>query len=219
MEENLEIMLSKQNNNDTEISIKSNVENLELYSDAYPFRLPLRIKNFENDSDYKKFIKSCEKLIRGSIEYKAWRNYIVDVLGINTCMITNERMDEVTVEVHHHIPSLYTITKAILNEKIEKEEEFSTFDICIKVIELHYSNKIGYTTLIKSLHEKFHNGFLHIPINFVRGDYKYFLSKYLQYLDEEDIDVINSRLTVTESNCGWSRDIYPIEEIKNEEKI
>ena len=29
--------------------VKSNVEGLELYSDQYPFRLPLRIRNFENE--------------------------------------------------------------------------------------------------------------------------------------------------------------------------
>ena len=52
-----------------EVEIKSNIEKLELYSEQYPFSLPLRIKNFENEADYNKFIKNCEKLIRGSVEY------------------------------------------------------------------------------------------------------------------------------------------------------
>lgn len=44
---------------DENINIFSNVENLELYSDNYPFRLSLKISNFENDADYKRFIGNC----------------------------------------------------------------------------------------------------------------------------------------------------------------
>ena len=59
-----------------DVEVKSNVEGLELYSDNYPFRLSLRVRNFENEAEYKKFIKNCEMNIRRSIEYKLWRNYI-----------------------------------------------------------------------------------------------------------------------------------------------
>jgi len=61
---------------DNMADIKSNEANLELYSEEYPFRLPLRIKNFHDDSDYKKFIRSVERMVRNSPEYKEWRNYI-----------------------------------------------------------------------------------------------------------------------------------------------
>ena len=200
--------IKKMEDNETEATVKADVEGLELFSETHPFRLPLRIKNFDDDSAYKKFIKNCERLIRSSQEYKLWRQYIVDVLGINTCTITHERMDEVTIEVHHHVPSLFIVVKAVVNEKIEKELEFSTFDICLEVIKLHFQNKIGYTTLLKSIHEKFHNGFLSVPMDVVRGDYKYFLENYMQYLDEDDIDVINKRLATNSSNVSWARDDY-----------
>lgn len=189
--------------------VKSNVEGLELYSDNYPFRLSLRIRNFERETDFKKFLKSCEKLVCGSLEYRMWRNYIIDVLGVNTCMVTDEKMDEVSIEVHHHIPPLYDVIKALVNKKIENSEEFSTFDIALETIELHFANKIGYLTLIKSMHEKLHNGYLTVPISFVKGDYQYFLREFSKYLDDEDLDKINSRLAVNESNCSWSRDDYP----------
>lgn len=191
------------------VTVDSNVESLELYSDAYPFRLSLRIKNFDNESDYKKFVKNCEMTIRRCLEYKLWRNYIVDVLQINECMITHERMDEVTIEVHHHIPSLYTLVTALVNKCIETEEEFCTFDICQQAIELHFKNKIGYVTLLTSMHEKFHNGRLTIPISFVKGDYNYFIREYSKFLDELDLETIEARMAVNESNCSWSRDEYP----------
>jgi len=189
--------------------VQSNIENLELYAENHPFRLPLRVKDFENEAELKKFLKNCEKLVRGSLEYKYWRDYIKDILGVNTCMVTSEKMEECTIEVHHHIPSLYSLIKAIVLKNIEEQEEFSTFDISMEAIKLHFMNKVGYVTVIKSMHEKFHNGFLNIPIEYVKGDYRYFLSNYFQYLDESDQEVVNYRLTINESNCNWTRDSYP----------
>lgn len=189
--------------------IKSNSEKNELYSDDYPFNLSLRIRTFENESDYNKFIKSCEKLIRNCLEYKLWRNYITDVLQIQSCSITKERMDECSVEIHHHIPSLFMLVKSLVNQKLENDEEFCSFDICVKAIELHFQNKMGFVVIITSLHEKFHNGFLNIPKSLIRGDYRYYLENYSKYLDEDDLDTLNSRLSITEGNCNWSKDDYP----------
>lgn len=189
--------------------IKSNIENLQLYSDTHPFSLSLRIKNFENESSYKKFIRNCEMLVRKCNEYKLWKNYIIDILQFNECVVTHEHIGEVTIELHHHIPSLFTFMTALVNEKIENNKEFCSFDIAQEAIELHFKNKVGYVTLIKTMHEKFHNGYLKIPIKFVKGDYHYFIKKYSEYLDEADLDKINERLAVKESNYTWSRNDYP----------
>ncbi len=51
------------------INIFSNIENLELYSDQYPFTLSLRTSNFESEIEYRKFVKNCELLIRRCREY------------------------------------------------------------------------------------------------------------------------------------------------------
>ena len=190
--------------------IKSNVEKLELYSDAFPFRLGLKIRNFENEAEYKRFLKNVEMLVRRCNEYKLWRNYIIDVLQINTCMITNESIDQVTIEVHHHVPSMYTLVSALVNKHIEDHEDFCTFDIAQEAIELHFKNKIGYATLLRSIHEKFHNGYLTIPIDMVKGDFHYFIENYSKFLDESDIDTIQSRLAVNEHNCSWAKDEYQI---------
>lgn len=192
-----------------ENEIKSNVENLELYSDNYPFNLSLRIQNFESETDYNKFIKNCEKLIRGCLEYKLWRNYITDVLQIQSCVITEERMDQCGIEIHHHPVSLFTIVKSVINEKLENEEAFCSFDIATKVIELHFSNWIGFCVLVSSMHEKYHNGYLNIPRSLIRGNYNSYLENYSKYLEEEDLEKINEKLTITDHNCNWSVDNYP----------
>lgn len=195
--------------NDNEIIISSNVESLELYSDKYPFRLSFRIKRFETENEMTRFIKNCEKLVRGSLEYSLWRSYIIDVLQHNKCVITNERMDEVSIDIHHHIPDLFTLIKTLVCKKLETDEEFSTYDIALETIELHFMNKVGYVTLLKSMHEKFHNGYLQIPMEYVRGDYNYFLENLTKYLEEDELEKINYRLATKESNCKWNRDEYP----------
>jgi hypothetical protein len=212
-EETSNIISIKDNN----VVVSSNEENLELYSDEYPFTLSLKTRNFENEAELTKYVRNCEKLIRGSHEYKLWRQYIIDVLGINSCMITNESMAEVTVEVHHHIPSLYTLVKCIINKKLTNEIEFSTFDICLDTIELHFLNRVGYAVLLKSIHEKHHNGYMPIPIESIKGNYSRFLRDYTQYIDEDDLNFINEKLTVHEHNCSWAKDSYSTNNFK--EKI
>ena len=194
---------------ETNNEVRSNVEGLELYSDLYPFRLSLRIRSFETGAEYKKFISNVEALVRRSIEYRLWTSYIKDILQVNCCMITQERMDEVTIDVHHHVPSLFLLVKALVNKKIEKEEEFSSFDIALEAIEIHYANRVGYAVLLKSIHEKFHNGYMAIPMEVIRGDYNWFINQYSEYLDEDDAERINYFLGINVSNCQWSRDDYP----------
>jgi hypothetical protein len=194
---------------DQQTTIESNIEHLELYSDDYPLTLPLRIGNLENEAHFKKFARNCETLIRRSNEYASWRNYIIEILGLNTCHITDEHISEVSVEVHHHIPSLYAIVSAVINRKINSQQQFCSFEIAMEVIKLHFENRVGYTILIKSIHEKFHNGHLEIPINLIHGNYNYFIQNYGGYLENEDLETINQRLRVTETTVNWSRNNYP----------
>jgi len=192
-----------------EVEVKSNVESLELYSDKYPFRLSLRIDKFDNEAEYKKFIKNCEKTVRGSIEYKLWRDYIKDVLNVSKCMITNESMGECEIQIHHHVPSLYQLMKAIINKNLETQKSFSTFDVCTEAIEVHFQNRIGFLALISSIHEKLHNGALKVPAEMIRGNYQEFLSTYSRYLDDEDLNQIFARLAEKQSNTEWSVNNYP----------
>ena len=194
--------------NNQEEEIKSNVAELSLYSPNCPFNLPLRIRNFEDEKDFNKFIKNCEKMVRGSLEYKAWRNYITDILSFNSCVITDENIDELSIDIHHHIPSLFIVIKTITNKWIENNKEFSSFDISLETVEVHFKNLIGYIPIIKSLHEKFHNGFLSVPINSVKGNYVQFLNDYGKYIDPEDSEVIDQRMSVKESNNNWNKDNY-----------
>jgi hypothetical protein len=173
------------------------------------FKLPLRRHGFDDEKEFVKFVKNVEKLVRNSIEYREWVNYITEVVGYANCALTEERMTEVTIEIHHHPINLFTITKAVLTHKINTQKDFCTFDIAQDIIDLHFQNRIGYIPLVSTLHEKYHTGFLEIPIDFCHGDYYYILNNYT--FDEDDADRVRQLCLVKSSDMRvkWGRNQYP----------
>lgn len=186
-------------------------------SDNSIYELSLRRDEIEDEKELKQFIKSCEKLFRLSPEYKLWTGYVREVLGYVKCDLTSEVHGQMSTDIHHHPISLYTITKAIIMKKINEGKEFCSLDIVIDLVEMHYELNVGFIILIKSLHEKFHNGFLQLPMEVVKGHYKHFLSNLFNYLDDDSKEIIEDRLAINLENCGygeqyyWTKENYPME--------
>lgn len=195
--------------------------------DNSPFELSLRINTFNDEKDEIKFIKAVEKMVRFSPEYRLWVDYIVDTLGQNKCEFTGELKSETSVDVHHHPICLYTIVKSLIDDKIKKHEYFCTYDIARETIELHFQNKVGYVLMLSSLHEKYHNGFMQIPVEFVNGDYKYILTHY--EIDKEEYNRILLLCSVHKDDIvqSWSKNNYPgltnqsteVQQIENKQSV
>jgi len=148
--------------------------------------------------------------VRYSVEYKHWHDYITDNLGYDSCALTEESMGQTKVEIHHHPISLYTICKAAISKHLNNDEEVCSFDIATEVIELHFTNKVGYVALLSNLHEKYHNGFLEIPIELIHGDYKYIMDNYV--IDDQELNRIYALCQIKLENAkkvGWSKNSYP----------
>ena len=173
------------------------------------FDLPLRISTFLSSKDFEKFVKNVERIIRSSVEYRLWVTYIIDNLGQKECALTHENINECPIVIHHHPINLYTIVKTIINDFIKKEQEFSTFDVAIKTIEMHYQNNVGYIVLLSDLHEKFHNSFLKIPIQLFQGNYKYLIQNY--QLEDDELQQIYQLCNVQmeDLKMEWSKNNYP----------
>lgn len=180
-----------------------------LHLENSEFDLHLRIDHFEDEGEKIRFIKSVEKMVRRSPEYSLWRNYIMDVLGHTTCEITNESVCDCSIEVHHHPLGLYTIVETIVTDYINHQRQFSTFDIAKDVIELHFQNKVGYIVLISNMHEKFHNGKLQLPIEFVKGDYKWIPQHYSMEQEPYDKFLELANIHVSDVRETWSKGNYP----------
>ena len=62
---------------------------------------------------------------------------------------------------------------------------------------------------VKTLHEKFHNGFLTLPMDLCHGDYHYILNNY--NVEEDDMNRIGSLANVQSNELKeqWTRNMYP----------
>lgn len=186
-------------------TVQADINNLKLSAEDHPFTLSLRVNDLGSDKEVTKFINAVKSMIRSSPEYKEWTNYIREVLGETVCKVTGEFHDQTKVDIHHHPASITSIVKAVVFKQMFNQEDFCSSDIVLKVLELHFQNRIGYCPLVKSIHEKFHAGFLLIPMDLVSGNYQYFLDNYLSYLDDDSLQTISERVRINWKNCGWKR--------------
>lgn len=154
---------------------------------------------FYDIKELNKFVSNCKKLVRSSLEYSTWVSFIKHEK--NLCQYTHESNNVLTVDLHHHPYSLENIVKIVLQKQIQVNNKTTTLDVAKEVLQLHYDNKVGYILLIKSLHEKFHNGYLKIPIEIVNGNWKQFEQEYLPYISKEIFSVVNKYRNITIQNC------------------
>ena len=158
---------------------ESDAQKLVITDKQSGYYLSLRRDNFEDEKEEKRFIKNVERLVRGSLEYREWLAFIKDTLNLDYCVFTKETDAETgDIEIHHHPLTLYDIVMIVVDTYIVNNKQFCTFDIASDVINLHFQLKVGFVPLLGSLHKKFHNGYLDIPIELVHGDYKYLLENY-----------------------------------------
>ena len=63
--------------------------------------------------------------------------------------------------------------------------------------------------MLRSLHKKFHNGYLDIPIELVHGDYRYILDNY--FIRDNVLEKVRKYESVTlgkQPLLSWSKDNY-----------
>lgn len=179
-----------------------------LQSEVSEYELKMTRSSIDDEKELNRFIKKCESMIRMSPEYKDWTDYIRDVMEMTSCQLTGEHHDHAKSDIHHHPITLFVIVKAVILKNVASDKEFSSISIMQEVVDLHYKMKIPFVVLIKSLHERFHNGFLNIPIELCIGDVQSFIKDYSCYLDEEDVSPILDKLKINWNNCGYSKFKY-----------
>ena len=135
----------------------------------------LYISFFESDKEFESFIRGCKKAIRGSLEYKRWSKYLKEVLGLNTCAVSGEISENVTIEIHHHPLTMEEIVTILTDTLLSKNKKITTFQIVEEVLKIHYDDNVGYVPLATTYHEKYHSGALNLDINLVRGNYQYLI--------------------------------------------
>lgn len=155
-----------------------------------------QIEEFLELKQRNNFIKCVERMVRTSVEYKKWRDFVRGALSDKfVCYKTGESSDSCSIELHHHPFTLFEIVLTSL----DTFKTFSSFDIATYVMKLHFENKVGFIPLSVTSHEKFHNKFIGIPIDIVEGDWESFTNTYT--LDEHLITKLQSNISINLTNC------------------
>lgn len=129
---------------------------------------------------YRNFLKNSESRFRASREYKAYKAYLIEYLGINRCQIFgNITVDDASIELHHNVLGLFDICLLISSHMINTVGVITTFDLIELLIQEHWNNNVGVTFLSKTAHQLYTNdpnGY--IPPEMTFGKWWELLSKY-----------------------------------------
>lgn len=105
---------------------------------------------------YRNFLKNVESRFRASREYKLYKHYLIECLGIDRCQIFgNISVDDAEIELHHNVLGLFDICLLISSHIINTIGIITTFDLIELLIREHYANRVGITFLSKTAHQKF----------------------------------------------------------------
>ena len=169
---------------------ENNEKHIDLELDVCDF--DSTIASFEIDEDLdEKTISYLERLIRQSYEYKEYINYMKTELDLTKCALMpnlDQKDLKFTLEFHHYPFNLFEIVSIIgakMIDDLKDDKKLSAFDLCEKVMEEHYRNNIGLVPLSTTIHEMAHNKALYIPMSAVNGNYKRFMKKYSDYIDDD----------------------------------
>ena len=107
---------------------------------------------------YRNFLRNAETRFRATREYKAYKSYLIEYLGIDRCQIFgNITTDDATIELHHNVLGLFDICLLICGHVINTVGVITTFDLIQLLIQEHFNNRVGVTFLSKTAHQVYTN--------------------------------------------------------------
>jgi hypothetical protein len=217
------------NNTSNVVNIKHFERGDNLIVEADYYQIPFYKKEFFDSRDYVKFIKAAEKLIRTSDDYKHYIGYLKNEIGLNHCMIMPNIDDEkADIEMHHGpILTLFDYCDIVMNYYLNQDKGLTTFDLAEIILQEHFDNNVQVVMLSKSAHQLIHTGNLFINPSQAWGNLNRFLEKYDDGISDEQREVINNYILLSEKNkstdngylstdsiTSWDRDKKQMKEFK-----
>jgi hypothetical protein len=151
-----------------------------------------------------KFIKTVERIVRSSMEYKLW-NGTLRKLGMQNCSFFGNVSDEdADIEIHHYPFSLYSIVQIVMDEMFSRVPSITTFSVANEVMKIHFEGLIGVVPLSETVHEAAHNGNVFIPLYQVFGDYFAFVEYYKSFITEDDFESLMKLVEMTKNGIDFT---------------
>jgi len=154
-----------------------------------------------------KFISRVERIVRNSLEYRSYIQFLKTNIDLNSCIFFENMSQEnvgkrkkISIQLHHDPLTLYDIVDAVTRKFEEEGKPINAMLIADEVMECHYNNIVGLVPLSKTAHEMVHNSEkLYIPLNCVYGNYSEFIDKYYDYLDDSVFEKLNRKVEKTKN--------------------
>jgi hypothetical protein len=129
---------------------------------------------------FRSFLKNAEQRFRACKEYKSYKSYLIEDIGIDRCQIMgNVTIDDADIELHHNVLGLFDICLLISSHIVNTIGIITTFDLIQLLIQEHYENRVGVTFLSKTAHQIFTNDpNAYIPPEMTFGRWWELLSRY-----------------------------------------
>lgn len=155
-----------------------------------------------NDKEKHKYIQRVEKVVRSSLEYRDYINFLKEHVGLDSCIffqnVGGDKKSRISIEMHHEPFTLYDIVATVLTKYQEEGLPINDLNIADEVMELHYSNKVGLVPLSKTGHQIIHNSTkLMVPLTMVYGQYSQFLDEYEPYIDDSLYEKLEKKMDMT----------------------
>lgn len=154
-------------------------------------RLPVITTEKQKD----KLIKTIERLVRNSLEYKDLIKYLRNYINMDECeFFPNFKAGKKRgmIEIHHSPYDLYSLVWIVLEKQLQEKGYIDELDVAEEVMYLHYQGLVGLIPLSITAHELVHDGQLVVPLNCVRGKFVKFTKDYYPYIKNisKDVDLI-----------------------------
>lgn len=166
--------------------------------------------NIETDKDRHKYISRIEKIVRRSLEYRAYIQYLKENMDLDQCIffqnITsdkksgNSKRGKISIELHHEPFTLYDYVNTVVTKYQTEGLPLNDLMIADEILKLHYENKVGLVPLSKTMHEVIHKSTkLIVPLNMVYGEYSQFLNEYEPYISDDLYEKLERKLDMTKN--------------------
>lgn len=154
-----------------------------------------------SDKDKIKFIKTVERVVRSSQEYKFYIAFLKKEIDMTSCSfftgIDSKEAKKVSIEIHHEPFTLFDITQVVLEKWMAEGKTPNPIQIAEEVMKLHYQGKVGLIPLSVTVHKLLHNGKVFIPLQNVYGNYIAFLEEYSEYMPQDLQEILELKLTMS----------------------
>jgi len=129
-----------------------------------------------NEKDKIKLIKTIERIVRSSMEYKQYIQYLRDEIDMTLCSffnnINNKNTKKISIEIHHEPFTLFDLTQIVLDKWVNEEKDIIPLLIA-------------------------HNGKLFIPLQNLFGNFVSFIEEYEKYISKDLLSLLEAKFKIS----------------------